>query len=198
MDIHRHTVSAAQPPSPIVDTSETFVDRDKRAFSSTHTADLADDAVRLYIATTCVQTYSIRGRGENDSLGPKNSQTFRSRTNHRFIHDTKVRHDVPVLGLGNELGKDANVVEPTLGIGHTHDTAEEVDGAESARVVPPVLRAGQSVQVEVDAETVLARPLNGLEEVLPGGFCIEWLAVVLLDGPEWEGNTDEVEARAGD
>ncbi len=101
------------------------------------------------------------------SQGPKNSQTLRSRTDHRLIHNTKERYDVPVLGLRNELGEDANVVEATLGIGNAHDAGEEVDGAKSARVVPPVLRAGQGVQVKVDAETVLARPLDGLEEVLP-------------------------------
>jgi hypothetical protein len=123
---------------------------------------------------------------------------LRSCADHRLIHDTKVRHNVLVLGLGNELGDDANVVEPTLGIGNAHDTAEEVDGAEFARVVPPVLRAGQGVQVEIDAEAVLARPLDGLEEVLPGSLCIERLVVVLLDCPVWEGNADEVEARAGD
>lgn len=144
-------------------------------------------------------TYLTREEGgKYDSQGPKDSQTLRSRADHWLIHNTKERHDVLVLRLGDELGKDANVVESTLGIGNAHNTAEEVDGAEFARVVPPVLRAGQGVQVEVDAETVLACPLDGLEEVLPGGFCVERLVVVLLNCPVWEGNADEVEARAGD
>ena len=52
MDIHRHTISAAQPPSPVVNARETLVKRDKRAVSSTHTTDLTDDAVRLCIAIT--------------------------------------------------------------------------------------------------------------------------------------------------
>ena len=144
-------------------------------------------------------TYSTWEEGQKgDSQGPKNSQTFRTPTDARLIHNTKHRHDILVLGLGNELGDDANVVEPTLGIGNAHNAAEEVDGPEFARVVPPVLRAGQGVQVEVDAETVLARPLNGLEEVLPGRLCVERFVVILLDCPECDGNADPVEARAGD
>ena len=63
MDVHRHTISTAQPPSPVVDAGKTFVDRDKRAFSCAYTADLADDAICLYVATRRVQTYSIRGSG---------------------------------------------------------------------------------------------------------------------------------------
>lgn len=202
MDIHRHTIRAAQPPSPVINARETFVNRDKGTFASARATDLADDAIRFCVATTQPHAFSnllTREEGRKiDSQGPKNSQTFRSGTNHWLIHNTKVRYDVPVLGLGNELGEDANVVKPTLGIGNTHDAAEEVDSTKSARMVPSILRAGQGVQVKVDAETVLARPLDGLEEVLPGGLCVERLVVIFLDCPVWKGNADEVEARASD
>jgi len=144
-------------------------------------------------------TYSAREESRKyDSQGPKNSQTFRSVADIRLIDNTKERHNVLVLGLGNKLGEDADVVESTLGIGNAHDPAKEVDRAAFAGVVPPVLRARQGVQVEVDTETVLACPLDGLEEVFPGRLCIERLVVVLLNCPEWEGDADEVEARAGD
>jgi len=135
MDIHRDAISAAQPPTPVVNACETFVDRDKRALSSAHTTSLTDDAVRLYITATQSplhqQLIQFREEG-NSSQGPKNSQTFRGPTDYRLIYNTKERYNIPVLGLGNELGEDANVVEPTLGIGHAHDTTEEVDGAEFA------------------------------------------------------------------
>ena len=81
-----------------------------------------------------------------------------------------VRHaehddDIAVRGLRDELGDDANVVQGPLSVGDTHGTVQDVDGAKTSRVVPAVLGARKRMQVKVDAETVLAGPLDSLQEV---------------------------------
>lgn len=67
-----------------------------------------------------------------------------------------------------------------------------------ARVVVAVLGTGESVKVEVDADTVLASPAERLENVLPSNTLEERLIVVLLDGPEGNGEADPVETSASD
>ena len=76
----------------------------------------------------------------------------------RLIERAKRGHDVAVLGLGDKLGEDADVLERALRVRDAHRAKEEVDRAEPARVVQPVLRARRGVQLEQDAEAVLAGP----------------------------------------
>lgn len=111
----------------------------------------------------------------------------------RFVHDTEQGDNILVLILTNELGDNANVVQTTLSVRNAHDTGQEVDRAVLAGVVVTVLGTGKSVKVEVDANTVLAGPLERLENILPGDTLEEGLVVVLLDGPEGDGKTDPVE-----
>ena len=83
----------------------------------------------------------------------------------RFVDDTEHRNDVPVLRLGDKLGEDTNVIQSTLSIGDTHRSVEVVDGTKPSRVVPTVLTTRNSVQIEVNTDTVFPSPLNSLQEV---------------------------------
>ena len=56
-----------------------------------------------------------------------------------LVSDTEHHNDVSVLGLGDELGEDADVVKRTLGVGNTHRAEEDVDLPQTAGVVPTVL-----------------------------------------------------------
>jgi hypothetical protein len=56
-----------------------------------------------------------------------------------------------------------------------------------AGMVPPVLRARDGVEVEVDPDAVFPGPLDGFEEVSPTRPCEERFAIPYLDRPEREG-----------
>ena len=60
-------------------------------------------------------------------------------------------------------------------------------------MVPPVLRARDGVEVEVDPDTVFPCPLDGFEEVGPTCPREEWFAIPYLDRPEREGQSDPVQ-----
>jgi hypothetical protein len=90
---------------------------------------------------------------------------FTDNTSLWFVQDRKHCYDITVLGLANELGQDTDIVEGALCVGETHRTVQKVDGTRFARVVPDVLRTRYGMQIEVDADTVFACPLNGEEEV---------------------------------
>ena len=100
-----------------------------------------------------------------------------------LIRNTEYGDNILVLRLGDELGKNTNVVERPLSIRETHGTIEHVDGAETSRVIPAVLAARKSMKVEVDTDAVLARPLDRLEEVGPTRLGQEWLVVADLNSP---------------
>lgn len=53
----------------------------------------------------------------------------------RLVHDPEDGHDVLVLGLGDELGEEADVVERALGVRVAHDAVQPVDAAQPAGVV---------------------------------------------------------------
>ena len=48
----------------------------------------------------------------------------------RFVDDPEYGHEVAVLGLGDELREDADVIERALSICETHVAVEEVYGGE--------------------------------------------------------------------
>lgn len=64
-------------------------------------------------------------------------------------------------------------------------------------MIPPVLAPRECVQVEIDSETILPRPLDGLEEVLPRCVGQKSFTVENLDGPITDRNADKVEAGGG-
>lgn len=84
-----------------------------------------------------------------------------------FIDDTKYHDDILVLWLRDELGNDPDVIQGPLCVGVAHGTIEEVDAAAFPGVVPSVLRSRNSMQIQVDPETIFARPLDALKEI-PG------------------------------
>lgn len=86
-------------------------------------------------------------------------------------------------------------------------------------MIPPVLATRECVQVQVDAETILARPLDSLQKVStyternsvsripnneegkrkherPGSLRQERFITPNLDRPIWQRNTDEIQSRA--
>lgn len=64
-------------------------------------------------------------------------------------------------------------------------------------MIVAVLTPRNSMEIEVDSQTVLPRPLECLEDVLPCDLFEERLVGVLLDGPVGNGETDPVETCAG-
>ena len=82
-----------------------------------------------------------------------------------LVGDTKHHNDISVFRLRDELRDDADVVKRTLCIRDTHRAVEDVDLTEASGVVPTILRARKCVQVEVNAETILASPLDSLQKV---------------------------------
>lgn len=81
-------------------------------------------------------------------------------------------------------------------------------------MVPAILAPGKCVEVKVDTKTVLASPLDSLEEVpawgheqrtyaqgkghaRPRDLLKEWLTVPSLNGPVTNGDADMVEASTG-
>ena len=115
-----------------------------------------------------------------------------------LVEDREHGDHVAVLGLADELGEGADVVERALGVRDAHDAVEEVDRAQLRRVVVPVLAAGHRVQVEVDSEAVLARPGDRLEEVRPTYVREEGLVRVDLDQPVRDRDPNPVEPGGSD
>ena len=98
--------------------------------------------------------------------------------------------------MAEELGEETDVVHRPLRVRDAHVPVEKVDSAQTARIVESVLRAWNCMQFEEDAQTVLARPLEGKQNVVPGRFGEERLARPCFDGPVWDWEADPVEARA--
>lgn len=83
----------------------------------------------------------------------------------RFICDTKHRDNVLVLRLRYEFSDNPDVIQGPLGVRNTHRTEKHINSADLARMVPAILAARKGMQVEVNTNTILASPLNCLEEV---------------------------------
>ena len=115
-----------------------------------------------------------------------------------FVHDPKHGNDVLVLVLADEFDNISDVVHRPLRVRDAHVPVEKVDPAQTSRIVESVLRARNCVQFEEDAQTVLARPLEGKQNVVPGRFGEERLARPCLDCPVGNWEADPVEARARD
>lgn len=79
-----------------------------------------------------------------------------------LVRDTKHDDDVLVLGLGDELRDDADVVQRPFSVVDTHGAVEHVNGAKAPGVVPAILGSRKRMEVKVDTETILACPGDGL------------------------------------
>ena len=84
-----------------------------------------------------------------------------------FIDGPEHGHDILVLRLRDEFSQESNIIQRALSVGEAHGTIKHIDGAEFAGMVPSILTARESVEIEINAKAVLARPSNRLEEV-PG------------------------------
>ena len=159
---------------------------------------ISDHVMYLQVACTDnnisseLQSTSIDGDSQSRQLIPANG--FQK----RFIHDPEHRHNVLVLVLADELDNISDVVHRPLRVRHAHVPVEKVNSAQTARIVESVLRARNCMQFEEDAQTVLARPLEGKQNVVPGRFGEERLARPCLDCPVGNWEADPVEARARD
>lgn len=110
----------------------------------------------------------------------------------RLVEHREHRHDVLVLILTDKLGNRPDDIERPLRVRDAHHTVKEVDTPILAAVVVAVLTAGNGVKVEVDAETVLASPGDGFEEVGPRDAFEEGLVAPGFDGPPADGDANPV------
>ena len=116
----------------------------------------------------------------------------------RFVDNAKHRHNVFVLVLADELGNVADVVHRPLRVRDSHVAIEEVDRARPAGMVVPVLRSWDGMELKIDAQAVLARPLKREKHVIPGSLREEGLAGPCLDSPVGNGETNPIESCASD
>ena len=132
----------------------------------------------------------------------------------RFVQDTEHGDDVLILRLGDELSERANDVQGPLSVGVSHRPVQEASSAQTTGVIPTVLTTWDSVEVQIDAKTVLSSPLDAFEEISDerlvratreGALCIDslprntlkvWLITSLLNCPIADGHSDVVETSA--
>jgi len=145
--VKRKTIGTRGKVVPIIETEETVVERKNWAHVFADSSYISDDPVCLQIV------------GSDLWLPDRHREGFIDKAEHL--------DDGSIFRLRNELGKGADIVKTALSVGETHDARHPVDGTEFARVVPSVLTTRGIVEVQVDSETVLAGPLDRLENVGP-------------------------------
>ena len=82
-----------------------------------------------------------------------------------LVSDTEHGNDISIFWLRDEFSNNADVVQGPLCVRNTHRTEKHINSADLARMVPAILAARKGMQVEVNTNTILASPLNCLEEV---------------------------------
>lgn len=166
MVVERDTIGIGKPLVEGGSGEEGIVVRDNWAIACADAANLTHDPVSLVVA---VKKSGVRA-GKHDL---KREQGF-LQCKHvllsglivlHLVQDAEHRDDILVLRLRDEFRQDANVIERPLRVHVTSRSPQEIGLAKSSGMVPPVLRSRDSVQIEVDPETVFTRPLDGLEEV---------------------------------
>jgi len=108
------------------------VNTDVRPIPSTRSGDLAKHPVGLGVASNIISLGAATMKRDLQSQ-QRGLSDFRHTT---FVHDTKDRDNILPLGLRDELGEDADIVQSALSVGHAHGASEEVDCPELATVVP--------------------------------------------------------------
>ena len=162
VDVELHAVPVRQERLPLVQAEERVVHDDPRALALARSGRLAHGLVSLHVAAV-LSDGVVTDRCQIDVL--LLDGVLADGWAEWLVRHTEHDDDIAVRGLRDELGDDANVVQGPLGVGDTHGTVQDVDGAKTSRVVPAVLGARKRMQVKVDAETVLAGPLDSLQEV---------------------------------
>lgn len=116
----------------------------------------------------------------------------------RLVDEAVHGDDVLVAVLSEEDGEFVVDVEPTVTVQLTVCAVEPTDDALSARMVPSVLAARSTVQVEIDAQAVLTCVFDATEEVTPGYLTNKLITVVCFNHPVAKGDSDVVEASSAD
>ena len=61
-----------------------------------------------------------------------------------------------------------------------------------------ILRSRDGMQVDLDTQAIFTSPPEGFEDILPAGPSHEWFVAPCFDRPEWNRDTDPVQACASD
>ena len=122
---------------------EPVVDGDPWAMTFAETSDTADDLMRLVIAGK--KKGLPRDHTEKMSDLQARNVVNSDGIHERFIDDSEHNDDVSVLGLADELGEDADVIETALRVGYSHDAVKEIEYAQTTRVVECVLTKSSRV-----------------------------------------------------
>jgi hypothetical protein len=163
MKIEGDAIGIGEKSSPFGQAHEPFMIRDKRAIALAGPTRCAHICVSFHVAAE--QTVN-RVNGESTGHYSLSLQVLHANSRTlRLIGDTKHCDYVLILGLGDELGKNSDIIKGALCIGNTHRPTENIDAAEFARMVPAILATGQGMKIEVDAQTVFTGPLDCLQEV---------------------------------
>ena len=89
-------------------------------------------------------------------------------------------------------------IEAALGVGLAIGAVQPANGALSPAMVPAVLAAGESVQVEVHAQAALPGVFDAAKEVAPADFRDVGVARVGCDGPVGIWDADVIESSSLD
>lgn len=153
--VHGESVGVDKIASPVVHSVKPVVEDDEGSVALAEARDLADNLVGFHVPALD----GVLAQSGHEGL----------------VEDAKEGNNVLVLRLRDELGERANVIKCALHVGNAHGTGAKADvgvdqgtSSHAAGVVPPVLRARDSVKIKVDAEPVLAGPFDGFEEVAVG------------------------------
>lgn len=140
------------------------MDRDVGSVAFADACDVTDHIMSLEIAMATQDKLATSAKMPRNNLqtgqlvSPNGSQQ-------RFINDPKHWHDGLPLRLRNELSDDADIVEGTLCVCHAHHAIHEIDEPQFSGVVISVLRARDSVEIEVDSKTIFTGPAKDLQDV---------------------------------
>ena len=159
------------------------------AFARSSTGDVAEDFVHFKVAANRREVTSKDKAGHSLARHDIHPDILGA----HLIHHPKQGDDISVLGLGDKLDENTLILHPPLRIRDTHGPHHEIDHPLLARMVIPVLRTREGVQIKVDPETVLPGPSERLEDVRPRHAFQEGFVVVFLNRPEWDGESDPVQ-----
>lgn len=145
--IKRHSVGSRHKVVPASNTDKAIVHGKHGSIAFTGTSDFSNHSV--------------------DFIVERSDSTLTNCVRVGLVDETPKRNDGRVLGLNDELSQCSDNFKRSLSIGESHGASKPVDGTDSTRVVPSVLRTRKSVQVKVDSNSVFPSPSNGLEDVFP-------------------------------
>jgi len=85
-------------------------------------------------------------------------------------------------------------VERSLSIECTISPVEPANCALSTGVIPTILTARQGVEIEVDANAVLACPFETSKQISPADIGYIWVSTICCHSPVWIWDSDMVKS----